>query len=329
MNESDSKEVPAHEPAAFGQQLMLAREKANMTLEVCAAALHLSEDIVDAIENSDLDRLPPVTFVQGYVRSYARLLGMHEETILAEFENEVPHEMESELHPRSPLPDEADSKTPVVRVVSIVLVIGAVALLLYAIFSYYSEKSETIEKAAREEASDQAELPSEAPLVIEQHARIEDDELIVEESATEPVVTPPITEAAPAEAEPAVTEQPVEEVKAEAVEDAEVAEEVGEIIAPEPAPITGNDVLVLETEEETWAEIVDASDIRMFYGTLVPGRRLELTGQTPFDVFLGNAPAASLSVNGNDVEMTKYTRSNNIAHFKVMVVDGQIQIEKP
>ena len=150
MNESDNDEIPVHEPAAFGQQLMLAREKANMTLEECAAALHLREDIVEAIENSDLDRLPPVTFVQGYVRSYARLLGMPEETILAEFENEVPHELESELQPRPPSPDEADSKTPMVRVVSIVLIVAVVILLFYAIFSYFSERSESIEKAARE-----------------------------------------------------------------------------------------------------------------------------------------------------------------------------------
>jgi cytoskeleton protein RodZ len=323
MNESDSSEVPAHEPAAFGQQLMLAREKANMSVEECAAALHLSEDIVEAIENSDLERLPPVTFVHGYIRNYARLLGLHEETILAEFENEVPHELESELHPRSALPDEADSKTPLVRIVSIVLIIAAVVLLLYAIFSYYIEKSESIEKAAREQAEGQAQSPPEAPPAVEQHARIEDDVLIVEEPATA-VVEPPVS----AEVE-AVDETPAIEEPVEVTEETATEPPPEEIIVAEPAPITGNDVLVLETEEETWAEIVDASDIRMFYGTLVPGRRLDLTGQTPFDVFLGNAPASSLSVNGNDVEMTKYTRSNNIAHFKVMVVDGQIQIEKP
>ena len=249
---------------------------------------------------------------------------MNEEKILAEFENEVLHELESELHPRSPLPDEADSRTPLVRIVTILLIIAAVILLLYSIFSYYSEKSESIEKAAREQAEDQAQLPPEAPLVVEQHARISDDVLIVEEPATEAVAHPLAAEAE-AEDEAPATAEAVEEAVVEAV--AEPPAE--EIIIPEPAPITGNDVLVLETEEETWAEIVDASDIRMFYGTLAPGRRLELTGQTPFDVFLGNAPAASLSVNGNDVEMTKYTRSNNIAHFKVMVVDGQIRIEKP
>ena len=323
MNESDNSELPAHEPAAFGQQLMLAREKANMSVEECAAALHLSEDIVEAIENSDLERLPPVTFVHGYVRNYARLLGLHEETILAEFENEVPHELETELQPRSPSPDQADSKTPMVRVVSIVLIIAVVVLLFYAIFSYYSEKSVSIEKAAREQAEEQAQTAPQAPLVIEQHARIEDDMLIAEEPATE-VVEPPVS----AEVE-AVDETPAIEEPAEVAVETVTEPLPEEIIVPEPAPITGNDVLVLETEEETWAEIVDASDIRMFYGTLVPGRRLDLTGQAPFDVFLGNAPAASLSVNGNDVEMTKYTRSNNIAHFKVMVVDGQIQIEKP
>jgi hypothetical protein len=56
-----------------------------------------------------------------------------------------------------------------------------------------------------------------------------------------------------------------------------------------------------------------------------PGRDLSLTGQAPFDIFLGNAPVVSLSLNATNIDMTKYIRSNNIAQFKVSVEEGRIQ----
>ena len=92
---------------------------------------------------------------------------------------------------------------------------------------------------------------------------------------------------------------------------------------PTTQPMTGGDVMLLSAEEECWADIVDANDIRMFYGTILPGRTLEFTGQAPFEVFLGNAPAVTMSLNATPIDMTNYIRSNNIAQFKLSVEDGR------
>ncbi len=83
MSESENSELEIHEPAAFGQQLMLAREKAGMSIDEAARALNLKEEIVEAIEDSALDKLPPVTFVQGYIHIYATLVALSEEKILS------------------------------------------------------------------------------------------------------------------------------------------------------------------------------------------------------------------------------------------------------
>ena len=116
---------------------------------------------------------------------------------------------------------------------------------------------------------------------------------------------------------------------AEAVPDAAVSEVSIEEIMPamKPQPITGGDILVLSAEQESWAEIVDANDIQLFYGMIQPGRELNLTGQAPFDVFLGNAPVVSLSLNSTSIDMTKYIRSNNIAQFKISVEDGRARFQ--
>ena len=340
MSESENSELDIHEPAAFGQQLMLAREKAGMSIDEAARALNLKEETVEAIEDSALEKLPPVAFVQGYIRTYARLLGLPEEKILSEFEKEVPHELESRLHPRSLSPDEANSQTPVIKLISVLIIVLAALVLFYAVYSYYVERTESIEQASQAADDDMMHLPPEAPL-IEQQAGITEDELQAaatlsasigdEEVQPEPVVEPtaalPLEQELPPES--AETEQAAldEAAADETAPDTAVSDVSIEEIMPvaKPQPITGGDVLVLSAEQESWAEIVDANDIQLFYGMIQPGRELNLTGQAPFEVFLGNAPVVSLSLNSTNIDMTKYIRSNNIAQFKISVEDGRAQ----
>ncbi len=350
MSEYDSNEREIHEPAAFGQQLMLAREKAGMTLEEAARSLNLKQETVEAIEDSAMDRLPPVAFVQGYVRSYARLLGLPEARILKEFEEEVPHQIESELHPRPPSPDGANSQTPVVRLVSMLVVVLAVTVVLYALYSYFMERTENLDRASRAvddtsmqelgaSGADQAALEGDQEPLPGEPAAVDDQESLPEESpalttdevldlsadAGVGVVTDSSTPQPAGEAE-----QPEAEPVAEFVdEEAESRADVEPIMpVPAPQPITGGDVLALSADQECWAEIVDANDIRLFYGMIRPGRDLELTGQTPFEVFLGNAPAVTASLNSIDIDMTKYIRSNNIAQFKISVEDGRVRFHQ-
>ena len=111
------------------------------------------------------------------------------------------------------------------------------------------------------------------------------------------------------------------------VSEAPASETVVEEIQPVATiqPITGGDILDLSAEQESWAEIVDANDIRLFYGMIKPGQALSLTGQAPFDVFLGNAPVVTMSLNSTNINMTKYIRSNNIAQFKISVEGGRVR----
>jgi cytoskeleton protein RodZ len=333
MSESENSEPEIHEPAAFGQQLMLAREKAGMSIDEAARELNLKQETVEAIEDSALDKLPPVTFVQGYIRTYARLLGLSEEKILSEFEAEVPHELETELHPRSPSQDGANSQTPVIKLISLLIIVLAALVLFYAVYSYYIERTERIEQSSQAADNDaMMQLPPEAPL-IEQQAGIPENEspTVVTASAEDQAIQTETALEAEVSLQPADELQPEETATAdvaagvEAVPDVAVSEVSIEEIMPamKPQPITGGDILALSAEQESWAEIVDANDIQLFYGMIQPGRELNLTGQAPFEVFLGNAPVVSLSLNSTSIDMTKYIRSNNIAQFKISIEDGR------
>lgn len=332
MSESENREPEIHEPVAFGQQLMLAREKAGMSIDEAARALNLKEETVEAIEDSALDKLPPVTFVQGYIRTYARLLGLSEEKILSEFEAEVPHNLESELHPRSPSQVGANSQTPVIKLVSVLVIVLAALVLFYAVYSYYVERTERIEQSSQA-ADNEAmmQFPPEAPLIEQQSGITEDDAPTAatqsayaedEEIQTEAGVSlQPAEELQPEQAELAEEVAPeVESVPDTAVSDVSIEEIMP---AAKPQPITGGDILAVSAEQDSWAEIVDANDIQMFSGTIKAGRELNLTGQAPFEVFLGNAPGVSLSLNSISVDMAKYIRYNNVAQFKISVEDGR------
>ncbi len=336
MSESETSELETHEPAAFGRQLMLAREKAGMTIDEAARALNLHEKMVVAIEDSDLGKLPPVAFVQGYVRNYARLLDLSEDALISEFEKELPQSLDKELQPRSFLPNEADSQTPVIKLISMFIVVSAVIVFIYATYSYYLEKSESIEQAGLSETADEQTQPESA--LFQPQTEIEQDQAPVEALLPDSDAfdlgeyTASETDQPAVETVMEVDEFTPQQAEAEIAE-ASTAESVGEsedegvLPVPTVAPITGGDVLSVSAEQESWAEIIDANDIRLFYGMIKPGEDLKLTGQTPFDVFLGNAPVVSLSLNDINVDMTKYIRSNNIAQFKVSVEEGRLRFD--
>ena len=52
----------------FGSPLREAREKAGLSITDAAQSLLIPEDIISAIENSRIDKLPSATFVIGYIR---------------------------------------------------------------------------------------------------------------------------------------------------------------------------------------------------------------------------------------------------------------------
>jgi len=65
-----------------GEHLAAARRALRLTHEDVANQLNLTPSTVLALERDDYAQLPGPTFARGYVRGYARLLGLNEEEIL-------------------------------------------------------------------------------------------------------------------------------------------------------------------------------------------------------------------------------------------------------
>lgn len=74
-----------------GQQLRRAREARGLAVSQMATSLRIAPQVVDALEQDDYARLPSAVFVSGYIRSYARLVGLDPEPLNQGFRRLHPH----------------------------------------------------------------------------------------------------------------------------------------------------------------------------------------------------------------------------------------------
>jgi cytoskeleton protein RodZ len=70
---------------SFGEQLEQERTKRGVTLQDMADATKISSRMLRALETEEFDKLPGGIFNRGFVRAYARHLGIDPEIAVADF----------------------------------------------------------------------------------------------------------------------------------------------------------------------------------------------------------------------------------------------------
>ncbi len=75
-----------------GQKFQEARLQKKLTLESVSQGTKIKVSFLEAIEKGEYEKLPPVTYTQGFVRNYARFLNMPEKETLALFRREFDEE---------------------------------------------------------------------------------------------------------------------------------------------------------------------------------------------------------------------------------------------
>lgn len=118
-----SSHVENGKDTAIGARLRAARNQRGLQIETVAEQLHLDTAIIRAIESEDKTTLPAPIFVQGYVRSYARLVGLPEEELVQQYIAQC-----NEPPPLAAIG--TDSRVPLVRLPSARLVRNAILILL-------------------------------------------------------------------------------------------------------------------------------------------------------------------------------------------------------
>ncbi len=89
----DSDEATSIGPGARLAQL---RQAAQLSVDDIASRLHLRSDIINHIERDDYAGMPSFVFVRGYLRAYAKLLGLDADAIIESFNELAIEEPQSE-----------------------------------------------------------------------------------------------------------------------------------------------------------------------------------------------------------------------------------------
>jgi cytoskeleton protein RodZ len=82
--------APVSEAAKSGNILQAERERQGLTVDAVAERLRMRPYQIEALEAGDFSKLPQGTFLRGFMKNYARLLGIEPDRILAALEEQVP-----------------------------------------------------------------------------------------------------------------------------------------------------------------------------------------------------------------------------------------------
>ena len=86
-NQKELEELSTEPRQGSGSILAQARKKQQKSIEEIAQELNLSVTQIKAIELDQSDGLPEPTYVRGYIRAYAKLLGLKPEEVLQSYLN--------------------------------------------------------------------------------------------------------------------------------------------------------------------------------------------------------------------------------------------------
>ena len=337
MIEPDNNAAVAEGPAIAspGKQLREAREARGMTLPETAMKLHLR--MLTALEADDYDQLPSAIYVRGYLRNYARLLGLDAERIVAAYDDS--EEEHPELKPPLKAPSQASSSDRPVKAVTYLLTL-ALVLLLLAWWQSRNVGDDNFMDLDNLQATDNAdgEVSSEEG----SEEQIQSDSLgypikVIRHPDTTFYPLPSKQQPAAADGGTAATDSAVSTDTAttpaellETMPDMDAEEEAADTDAattpataasssnraqPDPAASNGQG-LRLELTKESWVEVYDAAGKRLYLGLGKPGEVIQVDGRAPLRVLLGYAPGVNVRYNGETINTIDHSRAG-VAEFSV------------
>ena len=292
-----------------GRRLREARTAARLSQDDVAVRLRLDRRVVDALERDDHRSLPEPTFVRGYLRSYARLLGLPAGPIVEAYDREghTPPGLVADLSRRQ----EVRSSDPPVRFMTYVVV---AALVTLGVLWWRYER--TPEPVPLDQAGTTPPTALAAPAVTGPAAAPPSA------PAASPAVTgtpPPPAAAVPAVAAGTAPTPPAGTGAAAPATPpgASAASAAAEPLPTAPAvPEGGPNRLVLRFKHDSWVEVYERGGKRLYFNQAKGGQVLSLSGTPPFRVILGYARDAQVEYNGALFDHAPFT-SRDIARFTV------------
>ncbi len=273
-------ESSAPEALSVGQQLRAARQAKAYSLAEVASRLKLSPSQVEALESDDASRLQCNTILRGFIRNYARLVGLDPAELMRLLDRSVkPRENDlavpSSINVQVP-DDHGVERRDYVRVVAGVLV------LLAAVVAYFFLPPDFVPTAisaikAKIGVAESKPVKA-ADREAETGARVAASESAPPAAEAQAISPPPVAEAVP---------------------------EAG--VKPAAAP---SGVLKFAFTKASWVEVKDRDGKVIFSQLNAAGSQREISGQPPFLLLIGNASGVTLHYKGKPVDLSKRSKDD-------------------
>jgi len=294
----DQAELEGQLPGFPGHLLRQARDDMGLSQKEAARDLHLTSKVINAIEESDFTVIPSFVFARGYIRSYARHVGLDGQGLVDAFDTAygVPN---NSAKPRSAVQKLGRQSKPSdtwVKLVSIVFVIG---LLVASVVWWQSQNGGLMSSQLTSTATQVTDGDALDGALDTEEDALDLSLLVANESEVEASV--------PAEqAQPVVDE--VVELAAEQV----LAIAPAIIDVPAAALLAPNEAqLVMVFDKDCWVEIKDGNGKMILSDLYSAGDTITQVVTAPIEVLLGRSSGVEkFTFDGQLIDLEPFTRKD-------------------
>ncbi|WP_257968610.1 cytoskeleton protein RodZ, partial [Vibrio parahaemolyticus] len=307
----NTNEVPLSIEA--GTLLKNKRESLGMTQKQVADRLRLRVSVIEDIENNRFESQQVATFTRGYLRSYAKFVGLDEKVVLVALEQTAdvkPKEQDIEMQSfsRKTKHEKHNSRIMLLTWVIAIVIIGISAAWWWqnqqenSLAQVVAEANVETSQPSADEIAD-IDLMTEEELIASTPAELAASNNTASESSINAAQTDEVVSAETEESTTEATKEPVAVIEA--------AEEVQEASPVVPEGMT---LLTMKFKADCWIQVKDTNGKTLVSGTQKPGQDVELTGKAPFKVILGAPEGVTMTFASEPVDLSGYT-SGKVARF--------------
>jgi len=321
-------EVVAANRVNPGETLRQARESNGWSLAEVALKLNLTTTSLGNLEAGAFDKLPGHTFARGYIRAYAKLLGIDQTVLVQEFDQFTGTDSQgSNVHGLGRIEEPVRVSHTILRIVSLLLLIAVIG----GGFVWWQDQASQRSKDLTSNAMEHVEVESADgttqihPLDEPEDQAVAEGQAAPEAPATAEQPTPEAgtaaaTAAVPTPAAPAAptAQAHTPAVAAQAPATAAPAAPAAPAVAPPAAPalIAGDGHIQITFVADCWTQVTDGNGKVLFSGLKRKGDTLDQGGKPPLTLRLGFARGAQVAYNGQPVDVAPFT-SGETARLKL------------
>lgn len=278
-------------PMRPGEMLRLEREQKGLTLERAASESRIKVTVLAAIENGETGQIPSV-YLRGYIRNYARYLGIS------------PTDIENQI-------EQVEGSTPEVRTVFTVKTRRGRAEKWLKTSSYVAASA--LIAALAWQFTHEAVRFSQGDSALSA-ARQQETEAASEKGRVEDV------QERPANTHLNASIASVEVLRQRGkMSAAGAAEQAWAAVADQEDTAVGDHRLTITTSADTWVEISGADEQKIEMDLVRAGITRDYSGPGPFRIMVGRASAVQMTFDGETVDLGPHTRGN-VAHLTLAAV---------